>query len=216
MARRRILLFPSGNNFHQLAVYLDVADSNTLPQGWSRQAHFTLTVHNHKDPNRSVVKGPSLPVPPAPPPSYTASYYLRPPHQGTLLPGCTAFIHQPNSTAPWRSSWFPQLRTLRLLADADHHFTMRACDWGFREFVTLQDLRDPGSGFLIDEKLVVSARVRVEQQVNWWSWDSKKERFICQKVATQPARTGCAQVAPSNLHCLCPLTKQGSLLHSRV
>jgi len=52
---------------------------------------------------------------------------------------------------------------------------MRACDWGFREFVTLQELRDPQSGFLVDDKVMVSARVRVEPQVNWWSWDSKKE-----------------------------------------
>jgi len=111
----RILLFPGGNNVHQLSVYLDVADSATLPQGWSRQAHFTLTVHNQKDSQRSVVK------------------------------------------------------------DADHHFTIRACDWGFREFVTLQELRDASSGFLLDDKLMVSARVRVEPQVNWWNWDSKKE-----------------------------------------
>ena len=68
---RRILLFPSGNNVTQLSVYLDVADSATLPQGWSRQAHFTLTVHNQKDPSRSVIKGepggcplPCLPLPP--------------------------------------------------------------------------------------------------------------------------------------------------------
>ena len=54
---RRILLFPGGNNVTQLSVYLDVADSATLPQGWSRQAHFTLTVHNQKDPSRSVIKG---------------------------------------------------------------------------------------------------------------------------------------------------------------
>tara|TARA_B110001452_G_scaffold90307_1_gene74288 strand:+ start:371 stop:631 length:261 start_codon:yes stop_codon:yes gene_type:complete len=51
------LLFPAGNNVTQLSVYLDVADSATLPQGWSRQAHFTLTVHNQKDPSRSVIKG---------------------------------------------------------------------------------------------------------------------------------------------------------------
>ena len=52
---------------------------------------------------------------------------------------------------------------------------MRACDWGFREFVTLADLKDPESGFMVDDKLMVSAKVRVEPQVNWWSWDSKKE-----------------------------------------
>ena len=59
--------------------------------------------------------------------------------------------------------------------DADHHFTIRACDWGFREFVPLQDLRDTKSGFLQDDKLIITARVRVEPQVNWWNWDSKKE-----------------------------------------
>ena len=53
----RILLFPNGNNVQQLSVYLDVADSVTLPQGWSRQAHFSLTVQNQKDPSKSVVKG---------------------------------------------------------------------------------------------------------------------------------------------------------------
>jgi len=111
----RILLFPNGNNVQQLSVYLDVADSVTLPQGWSRQAHFSLTVQNQKDPSKSVVK------------------------------------------------------------DADHHFTLRACDWGFREFVQLHEMRDPRSGFMADDKLVISARVRVEPQVNWWNWDSKRE-----------------------------------------
>merc|ERR1719487_730116 len=106
----RILLFPNGNNVQQLSVYLDVADSVTLPQGWSRQAHFSLTVVNQKDSTKSVVK------------------------------------------------------------DADHHFTMRACDWGFREFVPLHEMRDPRSGFIVDDKLIISARVRVEPQVNWWNW----------------------------------------------
>ena len=46
----RILLFPGGNNVQQLSVYLDVADSGQLPQGWTRQAHFSLTVHNQKVP----------------------------------------------------------------------------------------------------------------------------------------------------------------------
>ena len=60
-------------------------------------------------------------------------------------------------------------------ADADHHFTIRACDWGFREFVPLSELRDPRSGFSVDEKVMISAKVKVEPQVNWWNWDSKKE-----------------------------------------
>ena len=40
----------------QLSVYLDVADAPSLPQGWSRQAHFSLTVLNHKDTTKNVIK----------------------------------------------------------------------------------------------------------------------------------------------------------------
>ncbi|KAK9129007.1 hypothetical protein Syun_017804 [Stephania yunnanensis] len=42
----RVLIFPKGNNVDQLSMYLDVADSATLPYGWSRYAQFSLTVVN--------------------------------------------------------------------------------------------------------------------------------------------------------------------------
>ncbi|CAN4126352.1 unnamed protein product [Withania somnifera] len=42
----RILVFPKGNNVDHLSMYLDVADSPSLPYGWSRYAHFTLAVLN--------------------------------------------------------------------------------------------------------------------------------------------------------------------------
>ncbi|XP_047317726.1 ubiquitin C-terminal hydrolase 12-like isoform X2 [Impatiens glandulifera] len=42
----RALIFPKGNNVDQLSMYLDVADSATLPYGWSRYAHFSLAVVN--------------------------------------------------------------------------------------------------------------------------------------------------------------------------
>ncbi|XP_034224980.1 ubiquitin carboxyl-terminal hydrolase 12 isoform X5 [Prunus dulcis] len=42
----RILIFPKGNNVDYLSMYLDVADSGTLPYGWSRYAHFSLAVVN--------------------------------------------------------------------------------------------------------------------------------------------------------------------------
>ena len=41
--------------------------------------------------------------------------------------------------------------------------------------VQLADLKDARTGFLNDDKLSILARVRVEPQVNWWNWDSKKE-----------------------------------------
>ncbi|CAM8884881.1 unnamed protein product [Rhodiola kirilowii] len=42
----RILIFPKGNNVDFLSMYLDVADSTSLPYGWSRHAHFSLSVVN--------------------------------------------------------------------------------------------------------------------------------------------------------------------------
>ncbi|XP_062173883.1 ubiquitin C-terminal hydrolase 12-like isoform X3 [Alnus glutinosa] len=42
----RILIFPKGNNVDHLSMYLDVADSTTLPYGWSRYAQFSLSVVN--------------------------------------------------------------------------------------------------------------------------------------------------------------------------
>ncbi|PWA85934.1 MATH-like protein [Artemisia annua] len=42
----RVLIFPKGNNVEHLSMYLDVADSTTLPYGWSRYAHFSLGVVN--------------------------------------------------------------------------------------------------------------------------------------------------------------------------
>ncbi|XP_042461162.1 ubiquitin C-terminal hydrolase 12-like isoform X1 [Zingiber officinale] len=42
----RVLIFPKGNNVDHLSLYLDVADSATLPYGWSRYAQFSLAVVN--------------------------------------------------------------------------------------------------------------------------------------------------------------------------
>ncbi|CAK9213983.1 unnamed protein product [Sphagnum troendelagicum] len=52
----RVLLFPKGNNVDHLSLYLDVADSASLPYGWSRFAHFSLAVVNQYDPKATVKK----------------------------------------------------------------------------------------------------------------------------------------------------------------
>ncbi|KAL6527892.1 CSN-associated deubiquitinating enzyme Ubp12 [Orobanche minor] len=52
----RILIFPKGNNADYLSMYLDVADSGTLPYGWSRYAHFSLAVVNQVHNKYSVRK----------------------------------------------------------------------------------------------------------------------------------------------------------------
>nr|CAB3478443.1 unnamed protein product [Digitaria exilis] len=52
----RVLVFPRGNNTDQLSMYLDVADANFLPIGWSRYAQFSLAVINQLDSKMSLRK----------------------------------------------------------------------------------------------------------------------------------------------------------------
>ncbi|KAF2289569.1 hypothetical protein GH714_037204 [Hevea brasiliensis] len=52
----RILSFPKGNNVDHLSMYLDVADSATLPYGWSRYAQFSLAVVNQIHSKYSIKK----------------------------------------------------------------------------------------------------------------------------------------------------------------
>ncbi|KAL9238674.1 hypothetical protein vseg_013065 [Gypsophila vaccaria] len=52
----RILIFPKGNNVDFLSMYLDVADSTSLPYGWSRYAQFSLAVVNQVHNKYSIRK----------------------------------------------------------------------------------------------------------------------------------------------------------------
>ncbi|KAK1389757.1 ubiquitin carboxyl-terminal hydrolase 12 [Heracleum sosnowskyi] len=54
--RWRVLIFPKGNNVDHLSMYLDVADSGSLPYGWSRYAQFSLAVINQIQPKFTVKK----------------------------------------------------------------------------------------------------------------------------------------------------------------
>lgn len=54
---RRVLIFPKGNNVDHFSMYLDVADSASLPYGWSRFAQFSLAVVNQIHPKLTVRKG---------------------------------------------------------------------------------------------------------------------------------------------------------------
>lgn len=60
LAFRRVLIFPKGNNVDHLSMYLDVADSSSLPYGWSRYSQFSLGVINHIHNKYSVRKGTSI------------------------------------------------------------------------------------------------------------------------------------------------------------
>lgn len=58
-----MLIFPKGNNVDHLSMYLDVADSATLPYGWSRYAQFSLSVVNQIHNKYSIRKGILFTVP---------------------------------------------------------------------------------------------------------------------------------------------------------
>lgn len=51
------MIFPKGNNVDHLSMYLDVADSPTLPYGWSRYAQFSLAVVNQAHIKYTIRKG---------------------------------------------------------------------------------------------------------------------------------------------------------------
>ncbi|XP_040366436.1 ubiquitin C-terminal hydrolase 12-like isoform X2 [Rosa chinensis] len=57
----RILIFPKGNNVDYLSMYLDVADSQALPYGWSRYVQFSLAIVNQIHNKYSIRKGKGLP-----------------------------------------------------------------------------------------------------------------------------------------------------------
>ncbi|KAF0889577.1 hypothetical protein E2562_028669 [Oryza meyeriana var. granulata] len=52
----RVLIFPKGNNVDHFSMYLDVADSASLPYGWNRSAQFSLAVVNQIHPKYTIRK----------------------------------------------------------------------------------------------------------------------------------------------------------------
>ncbi|MBA0871554.1 hypothetical protein Goshw_027457, partial [Gossypium schwendimanii] len=52
----RVLIFPKGNNVDHLSIYLDVADSATLPYGWTKYAQVGLGVIDQFDREISSTK----------------------------------------------------------------------------------------------------------------------------------------------------------------
>lgn len=54
---RRILIFPKGNNAEHLSMYIDVADSSSMPFGWTRFAQFSLSVVNQVHSKYTIRKG---------------------------------------------------------------------------------------------------------------------------------------------------------------
>ncbi|KAI3847192.1 hypothetical protein MKX03_033299 [Papaver bracteatum] len=111
----RVLMFPKGNKVDHLSMYLDVADSDNLPNGWSRWAEFSLAIVNQID-NKDTVR-----------------YHV-----------------------------------------LEHRFNSRSPDTGFKSFMPLSVLYDPGRGYLLNDTCIVEAEVKILPDY-CWNYDSRKE-----------------------------------------
>lgn len=58
-------------------------------------------------------------------------------------------------------------------AEAAHHFSPQANDWGFTAFATQQELYQRGAGFLVDDTLQMCVVVKVDRPEDL-HYDSKK------------------------------------------
>ncbi|KAG6763361.1 hypothetical protein POTOM_030775 [Populus tomentosa] len=158
----RILIFPKGNNVDHLSMYLDVADSATLPYGWSRYAQFSLTVINQLHQKYSIRKGfiwnetwKSCPLD------------MMVENMGGLLKLSLGHVLYAVQKKHRLCSF--------LGIDTQHQFNARESDWGFTSFMPLGELYDPGRGYLVNDTCVVEADVAVRKVIDYWSHDSKKE-----------------------------------------
>jgi len=58
--------------------------------------------------------------------------------------------------------------------ETSHTFNARESDWGFTQFMPLGEVHKPGSGFLLDDVMVIHCEVEALKEDNYL-WDSKKE-----------------------------------------
>ncbi|RWW19439.1 hypothetical protein GW17_00016502 [Ensete ventricosum] len=134
----RVLIFPKGNNVDHLSLYLDVADSTTLPYGWSRYAQFALAVVNQIHSKYTIRKG------------------------FTLLLSIQFFYHF-STACSLRWGWAQLSEMECIQVDTQHQFNSRESDWGFTSFMSLSELYDPSRGYLVNDTCVIEAEVVVRR-----------------------------------------------------
>ncbi|KAF6169871.1 hypothetical protein GIB67_034263 [Kingdonia uniflora] len=64
---------------------------------------------------------------------------------------------------------------LTVRKDTQHNFNLRESDWGFTSFMPLNELYDPGRGYIKNDTVIIEAEVAVRKVVDYWMYDSKKE-----------------------------------------
>ncbi|KAH1189847.1 Ubiquitin carboxyl-terminal hydrolase 13 [Glycine max] len=200
----RILIFPKGNGGDHLSMYVDVADSATLPYGWSRYAHFNLTVVNQihsKYSIRKETKRESFDKASCQALWGDADLVWEWQPAVNATGGLLCVWNNNNFQVDFRVSekgfimlggvWVPDMQrvvVVNIYAPCDmggkrqlwqelnsqHQFNARESDWGFINFMPLAELYDPARGYLVNDTCVVEADISVRKDMDW-SYDSKKE-----------------------------------------
>jgi len=60
------------------------------------------------------------------------------------------------------------------IPECHHQFYARECDWGFLNFMPLDQFYDPARGYLVNDTCIVEADITVCKDIGG-SYDSKKE-----------------------------------------
>ncbi|KAK6156222.1 hypothetical protein DH2020_010470 [Rehmannia glutinosa] len=187
----RVLMFPKGNNVDYLSMYLDVADSTTLPYGWSRYAQFSLSVVNQIHSKYTLVlmfllalfvvfvrRASCLSVTGViimTIPQYLAVRITS--HEAKIL-----FVFFEISLWVLGLGVFTQHSRLddgfdkTNSADTQHQFNSRESDWGFTSFMPLSELYDLGRGYLVNDTCIVEADVAVRRVVDYWLYTTCRQQ----------------------------------------
>mmetsp|Transcript_35695 Transcript_35695/g.79387 ORF Transcript_35695/g.79387 Transcript_35695/m.79387 type:complete len:1131 (+) Transcript_35695:131-3523(+) len=58
--------------------------------------------------------------------------------------------------------------------DTAHTFTQHESDWGFTQFMPLDDLKDPQNGYVVNDTIILRVEIQVQRDERY-SYDSRKE-----------------------------------------
>ncbi|KAF5938221.1 hypothetical protein HYC85_025727 [Camellia sinensis] len=173
----RVLIFPKGNNTTKyLSVSVDVADSETLPYGLSRSAHFSLALINHLNGDLTVRKD---------------GLNSEDNHSCNNLDHCKT-IARKHCRESYSMAYSPLTFIAALIAscklicdachstDTQHEFNRHKSDSGYTYFIPLGELFDPGRGYLLDDTIIVETDIDVPSR------DSKESG--CQEESQHPSQ----------------------------
>ncbi|KAG8480630.1 hypothetical protein CXB51_025230 [Gossypium anomalum] len=184
----RILIFPKGNNVDHLSIYLDVADSATLPYGWNKYAQVGFGVIDQFDRETSSTKG--------------KQWLLLLSHWGMLELSTCQICYLCHPFFVESVSFCTELvvddKALLFLAVTQHCFNAKEADWGFTSFLRLTELHNPKRGYLLNDACLVEVYVCTDKTLDFIShgfivetdWDELKAKEAdCVKAVIDNQKT---------------------------